>query len=177
MPVAPSDRGRRIMERLKEQLRFRAVFFISRHPHFPGTHVRSEEKERIMSNPIYALTDHTEEELAPWLAECGTGDPMVDGLVLTALDCAWGHWARASKKPRRPFSDPEYLKAVAGLPWRWDDWIPAGLFSRGLNAAWWGRLVAAMDDLGRFGLSDTAIVRRQLMEPFGESVLAIRDPG
>lgn len=30
-----------------------------------------------MSNPIYALTDHdhTEEELAPWLAECGTGDP------------------------------------------------------------------------------------------------------
>lgn len=46
-----------------------------------------------MSNPIYALTnhDHTEEELAPWLAECGTGDPMVDGLVLTALDCAWGH--------------------------------------------------------------------------------------
>lgn len=32
-----------------------------------------------------------------------------------------------------------------------------------------------MDDLGRFGLSDTAIVRRQLMEPFGESVLAIRD--
>lgn len=41
-----------------------------------------------MSNPIYALTDHdhTEEELAPWLAECGTGDPMVDGLVLTALD-------------------------------------------------------------------------------------------
>lgn len=130
-----------------------------------------------MSNPIYALTDHdhTEEELAPWLAECGTGDPMVDGLVLTALDCAWGHWARASKKPHRPFSDPEYLKAVAGLPWRWDDWIPAGLFGRGLNAAWWGRLVAAMDDLGRFGLSDTAIVRRQLMEPFGESVLAIRD--
>ena len=88
-----------------------------------------------MSNPIYALTDHdhTEEELAPWLAECGTGDPMVDGLVLTALDCAWGHWARASKKPHRPFSDPEYLKAVAGLPWRWDDWIPAGLFGRGVN--------------------------------------------
>ena len=43
---------------------------------FSGTHVRSEEKEYIMSNPIYALTDHdhTEEELAPWLAECGTGD-------------------------------------------------------------------------------------------------------
>lgn len=81
----------------------------------------------------------------------------------------------AAKEPRRPFSDPEYLKAVAGLPWRWDDWIPAGLFGRGFNAAWWGRLVAAMDDLGRFGLSDTAIVRRQLMEPFGESVLAIRD--
>lgn len=132
-----------------------------------------------MSNPIYALTDHdhTEEELAPWLVECGTGDPMVDGLVLTALDCAWGHWARASKKPHRPFSDPEYLKAVAGLPWRWDDWIPAGLFGRGLNAAWWGRLIAAMDDLGRFDLSDTAIVCRQLMEPFGESVLAIRDLG
>lgn len=131
-----------------------------------------------MSNPIYALTDHdhTEEELAPWLAECGTGDPMADGLVLTALDCAWGHWERAAKEPRRPFSDPEYLKAVAGLPWRWDDWIPAGLLGRGLDAAWWGRLVAAMDDLGRFGLSDTAIVRRDLMEPFGESVLAIRDP-
>ena len=114
-----------------------------------------------MSNPIYALTDHdhTEEELAPWLAECGTGDPMVDGLVLTALDCAWGHWARTTKGPHRPFSDPEYLKAVARLPWRWDDWIPAGLFGRGFNAAWWGRLVAAMDDLGRFGLSDTAIVR------------------
>lgn len=129
-----------------------------------------------MSNPIYALTDHdhTEKELAPWLAECGTGDPMVDGLVLTALDCAWGHWARASKKPHRPFSDPEYLKAVAGLPWRWDDWIPAGLFGRGLNAAWWGRLVSAMDDLGRFGLSDTAIVRRDLTE-HDESVLAIRD--
>lgn len=91
-----------------------------------------------MSNPIYALTDHdhTEEELAPWLAECATGDPMVDGLVLTALDCAWGHWERASKEPRRPFSDPEYLKAVARLPWRWDDWIPAGLLGRGLNAAW-----------------------------------------
>ena len=29
-----------------------------------------------MSNPIYALTDHdhTEEELAPWLAECGRPD-------------------------------------------------------------------------------------------------------
>lgn len=132
-----------------------------------------------MSNPIYAPTDHdhTEEELAPWLSECGTGDPMADGLVLTALDCAWGHWERAAKEPHRPFSDPEYLKAVAGLPWRWDDWIPAGLLGRGPNAAWWGRLVAAMDDLGRFGLSDTAIVRRQLMEPFGESVLAIRDPG
>lgn len=80
-----------------------------------------------MSNPIYALTDHdhTEEELAPWLAECATGDPMADGLVLAALDCAWGHWERAAKEPRRPFSDPEYLKAVAGLPWRWDDWIPA----------------------------------------------------
>lgn len=61
-----------------------------------------------MSNPIYALTnhDHTEEELAPWLAECGTGDPMVDGLVLTALDCAWGHWerpprSRAGRSPTR----------------------------------------------------------------------------
>ena len=63
---------------------------------------------------------------------------------------------------------------MAGLPWRWDDWIPAGLFGRGLNAAWWGRLVDAMDDLGRFGLSDTAIVRRDLMDG-EESVLAIRD--
>lgn len=99
---------------------------------------------------------------------------MVDGLVLTALDCAWGHWERAAKGPHRPFSDPEYLKAVAGLPWRWDDWIPAGLFGRGLDAAWWGRLVDAMDDLGRFGLSDTAIVRRDLMDG-EESMLAIRD--
>ena len=82
---------------------------------FSGTHVRSEEKEYIMSNPIYALTDHdhTEEELAPWLAECGTGDPMGDGLVLTALDCAWGHWERAAKGPHRPFSDRKMKTCLA----------------------------------------------------------------
>lgn len=129
-----------------------------------------------MSNPIYALTDHdhTEEELAPWLAECGTGDPMADGLVLTALDCAWEHWERASKEPHQPFADPEYLKAAGRLAWRWDDWIPAGLLGRGLDAAWWKRLIAAMDDLGRFGLSDTAIVSRDLAE-HEKNVLAIRD--
>lgn len=68
-----------------------------------------------MSNPIYALTDHdhTEEELAPWLVECGTGDPMVDGLVLTALDCAWGHWERAAKEPHRPFSDRKMKTCLA----------------------------------------------------------------
>lgn len=130
-----------------------------------------------MGNPIYALTDHdhTEEELAPWLAECGTGDPMVDGLILTALDCAWGNWERAAGTPRRPYSDPEYLKAAEGFPWRWDDWLPAGLFDRGLDKNRWHRILAAMDDLGRFGLSDTAIVRRDLTEPYDESVVAIRD--
>lgn len=130
-----------------------------------------------MNNPIYALTDHdhSEEELDPWLAECATGDPMADGLVLTALDCAWGHWERASKEPHQPFADPEYLKTAGRLAWRWDDWIPAGLLGRGLDAAWWKRLIAAMDDLGRFGLSDMAIVSRDLAEPFDESVLAIRD--
>ena len=78
------------------------------------------KKEPTVTNALYESIDHdhTEEELAPWLAECGTGYPMIDGLVLTALDCAWGHWERAAKKPRRPSSDPEYLKAVAGLPRR-----------------------------------------------------------
>ena len=32
-----------------------------------------------------------------------------------------------------------------------------------------------MNDLGRFGLSDTAVVRRGLTEPFDESVVALRD--
>lgn len=32
-----------------------------------------------------------------------------------------------------------------------------------------------MNDLGRFGLSATAVVRRGLTEPFDESVVALRD--
>ena len=130
-----------------------------------------------MTNPIYSMFDHdhAEEELAPWIVECGTGDPIADGLILIALDCAWGHWERAAQKPNRPFSDPEYLKATEASPWRWDDWIPADLFDRGLGKDQWHRVVAAMNDLGRFGLSDTAIMRRNLTEPFDESVAAIRD--
>lgn len=83
-------------------------------------------------NPIYELTDHahSEDALAPWLDACGTGRETIDGLLLTALDCAWGNWKAAAKPP--------------------------------------------MNDLGRFGLSDTAIVRRDLMDG-EESVLAIRD--
>lgn len=97
-------------------------------------------------NPIYELTDHahSEEELAPWLDACGTGRETIDGLLLTALDCAWGNC------------------------------LPAGLFTYGLDTEQWHRIIAAMNDLGRFGLVDTAIVRRDLMDG-EESVLAIRD--
>lgn len=44
-------------------------------------------------NPIYELTDHahSEDALAPWLDACGTGRETIDGLLLTALDCAWGN--------------------------------------------------------------------------------------
>lgn len=130
-----------------------------------------------MTNLLYALTDHdhTESELAPWLAECGTGNETTDGLILTALDCAWGHWEHAAGSPIHPYSDPEYLKAAEESLWRWDDWIPAGLFDRGLGKDQWRRIIAAMNDLGRFGLSDTAIVCRDLTEPFDESVIALRD--
>lgn len=128
-----------------------------------------------MTNLLYALTDHdhSEAELAPWLAECGTGDPMTDGHILTALDRAWGHWGSGAKAPLRPFSDPEYLAAVGDSPWRWDDRIPAALLRRGLDEDQWRRILAAMNDLGRFGLSDTAITRRELTSD--EYVAAIRD--
>lgn len=55
-------------------------------------------------NPIYELTDHahSEEELAPWLDACGTGRETIDGLLLTALDCAWGNWKAAAKPPMHP---------------------------------------------------------------------------
>lgn len=69
---------------------------------------------------------------------------------------------------------PAYLRAAETSPWRWDDCLPAGLFTYGLDTEQWHRIIAAMNDLGRFGLSDTAIVRRDLMDG-EESVLAIRD--
>lgn len=50
----------------------------------------TDEGEDDIMNPIYELTDHahSEEELAPWLDACGTGRETIDGLLLTALDCA-----------------------------------------------------------------------------------------
>ncbi|MDB1497118.1 hypothetical protein PL960_09060 [Bifidobacterium adolescentis] len=130
-----------------------------------------------MTNLLYALTDHdhTENELTPWLAECATGDEMADGLILTALDCAWGSWEFAAGPAIHPYADPEYLKAAEESLWRWNDWIPAGLFDRDLDKTQWHRLITAMNDLGRFGLSDTAVIRRGLSHPFDEGVLAIRD--
>ena len=127
-------------------------------------------------NPIYELTDHahSEEELAPWLDACGTGRETIDGLLLTALDCAWGNWKAAAKPLMHPYANPAYLRAAETSPWRWDDCLPAGLFTYGLDTEQWHRIIAAMNDLGRFGLVDTAIVRRDLMDG-EESVLAIRD--
>lgn len=65
-------------------------------------------------NPIYELTDHahSEEELAPWLDACGTGRETIDGLLLTALDCAWGNWKAAAKPPMHPYANPAYLRAA-----------------------------------------------------------------
>lgn len=129
-------------------------------------------------NAIYALTDHThtEEELAPWFQTVRTGDAITDGLILTAFDCAWGNWRKAvDVDGQRLFSNPEYAKAVGEQPWRWDFALPAGLFDRGLDTAQWSRLVAALNDLGRFGLSDTAIIRRDLRPPFAEHVAGLWD--
>ena len=77
-------------------------------------------------NPIYELTDHahSEEELAPWLDACGTGRETIDGLLLTALDCAWGNWKAAAKPPMHPYANPAYLRAAETSPWRWDDCLP-----------------------------------------------------
>ena len=136
----------------------------------------TDEGEDDIMNPIYELTDHahSEEELAPWLDACGTGRETIDGLLFTALDCAWGNWKAAAKPPMHPYANPAYLRAAETSPWRWDDCLPAGLFTYGLDTEQWHRIIAAMNDLGRFGLSDTAIVRRDLMDG-EESVLAIRD--
>lgn len=62
-------------------------------------------------NPIYELTDHahSEDALAPWLDACGTGRETIDGLLLTALDCAWGNWKAAAKPPMHPYANPAYL--------------------------------------------------------------------
>ena len=109
-----------------------------------------------------------------WPHACGTGRETIDGLLLTALDCAWGNWKAAAKPPMHPYANPAYLRAAETSPWRWDDCLPAGLFTYGLDTEQWHRIIAAMNDLGRFGLSDTAIVRRDLMDG-EESVLAIRD--
>ena len=135
----------------------------------------TDEGEDDIMNPIYELTDHahSEEELAPWLDACGTGRETIDGLLLTALDCAWGNWKAAAKPPMHPYANPAYLRAAETSPWRWDDCLPAGLFTYGLDTEQWHRIIAAMND---FGLSDTAIVRRDLMDG-EESVLAIRDNG
>lgn len=69
-------------------------------------------------NPIYELTDHahSEEELAPWLDACGTGRETIDGLLLTALDCAWGNWKAAAKPPMHPYANPAYLRAAETSP-------------------------------------------------------------
>lgn len=82
-------------------------------------------------NPIYELTDHahSEEELAPWLDACGTGRETIDGLLLTALDCAWGNWKAAAKPPMHPYANPAYLREAETSPWRWDDCCPRD-FSR-----------------------------------------------
>lgn len=136
----------------------------------------TDEGEDDIMNPIYELTDHahSEDALAPWLDACGTGRETIDGLLLTALDCAWGNWKAAAKPPMHPYANPAYLRAAETSPWRWDDCLPAGLFTYGLDTEQWHRIIAAMNDLGRFGLVDTAIVRRDLMDG-EESVLAIRD--
>lgn len=88
-------------------------------------------------NPIYELTDHahSEEELAPWLDACGTGRETIDGLLLTALDCAWGNWKAAAKPPMHPYANPAYLREAETSPWRWDDCLPAGLFTYGLDTS------------------------------------------
>ena len=51
--------------------------------------------------------------------------------------------------------------------------LPNAFTAAALFSAFYG-IIAAMNDLGRFGLVDTAIVRRDLMDG-EESVLAIRD--
>ncbi len=73
----------------------------------------TDEGEDDIMNPIYELTDHahSEEELAPWLDACGTGRETIDGLLLTALDCAWGNWKAAAKPPMHPYANPAYLRA------------------------------------------------------------------
>ena len=67
---------------------------------------RQDIKSDIMTNLLYALTDHdhTENELTPWLAEC-----------------VWGHWEYAAGSPIHPYANPEYLKVAEESLWRWND--------------------------------------------------------
>ena len=108
----------------------------------------TDEGEDDIMNPIYELTDHahSEEELAPWLDACGTGRETIDGLLLTALDCAWGNWKAAAKPPMHPYANPAYLRAAETSPWRWDDCLPAGHFTYGLDTEQWHRIIAAMNE-------------------------------
>ncbi|WP_195939081.1 hypothetical protein [Bifidobacterium pseudocatenulatum] len=114
--------------------------------------------------------------LTPWFKEAKTGVPDIDILILTALDRAKGNWdATIIDGGPHPYEDPEYLTAIEGQARRWDTILPVELFAHGLTADQWSRLIAAMNDLGRFGLSDMAVVRRDSEENPDESVYAPYD--
>lgn len=114
--------------------------------------------------------------LKPWFEEAKTGIPDIDSLILTALDRAKGNWdATTIDGGPHPYEDPEYLTAIEGQARRWDMILPVELFAHGLTADQWSRLIAAMNDLGRFGLSDMAVVRRDPEENPDESVYAPYD--
>lgn len=127
-------------------------------------------------NEFYRMLDHDhrEEELEPWMAGLHDGDPLTDAALLTALDCAWGHWDRAARAGWHPIVEPNYRKAVKGLPWHWDDWIPNALLDRGFTVKRWRRIIAAMNDLGRLG-HEIAIVKRDLTPPYDAYIVAIED--
>ena len=114
--------------------------------------------------------------LTPWFEEAKTGIPDIDFLILTALDRAKGNWdATTIDGGPHPYEDHEYLAAIEGQARRWDMILPVGLFTHGLTAGQWSRLIAAMNDLGRFGLSDMAVIRRDPEENPDESVYAPYD--
>lgn len=105
-----------------------------------------------------------------------TGISDIDILILTALDRAKGNWdAITIDGGPHPYEDPEYLAAIEGQARRWDTILPVELFAHGLTADQWSRLIAAMNDLGRFGLSDMAVIRRDSEETPDESVYAPYD--